>query len=119
MVRDRIVELVGRCDASVARLYESTLAPLVAKPEARLIYFLDITGGVQTRLRALDHLRGLVPTPDRAHVEELRTLVKTKLEMDAQLTLQRALRWWLFGHVPFTLVLVVLVAVHVFSVLYY
>jgi hypothetical protein len=39
--------------------------------------------------------------------------------MDAHYTLQRTLRWWLYGHVPFALVLIAVVAFHIFSVLYY
>ena len=118
-IQARIDTVVRECDASITHVYESTVAPLVAKPEARWIYFVDITGGIQTRLHSLDHLKGLVSAAERANVDELRALVKTKLEMDAQLTLQRALRWWLFGHVPFTIALVVLVVVHLWSVLYY
>ena len=117
--RRRIEALVGQCAPSIASVYKSTLAATMAGPQARLIYFVDITGGIQTRLRGLDHLKELVPRADLAHLEELRALVKTKLEMDAQLTLQRALRWWLFGHVPFTIVLGLLVAVHILAVLYY
>ena len=70
-------------------------------------------------MRRVDYLSRLVDEDDAQRLEELRTLMRTKLEMDAHYTLQKALRWWLYLHVPGGLVLTVLVAIHVFAVLYY
>ena len=56
---------------------------------------------------------------DLAQIDLLERDYRTKLEIDAHYTLQRALRWWLWLHVPASLVLLVFVAVHLFTVLYY
>jgi cytochrome b subunit of formate dehydrogenase len=39
--------------------------------------------------------------------------------LDAHYTLQKALRWWLYLHVPASLMLVLLVGLHVYAVIYY
>ena len=55
---------------------------------------------------------------DRDRVGELRAIVTEKAELDVQLSLQRALRVWLMLHVPPAIVLLGLLAVHIFAVLY-
>ena len=45
--------------------------------------------------------------------------MRTKLELDVHRTLQRPLRWWLYVHVPPSVLLLALVAVHLVTVLYY
>ena len=118
-VRGKVEDLVAVADESVRSFYQTNLAAALAGPETRLIYFVDITGGIQTRMRHLDHLQQFLGDADRRAVDELRTLLRTKLEMDAQYTLQKALRWWLYAHVPVAVALTVLVAFHVFAVWYY
>ncbi len=118
-VRDEVEALVAGADESVHSVYQTHLAAALAGPQTRLIYFVDITGGIQTRMRHLDHLQQFLGDADHRIVEQLRRLVRTKLEMDAQYTLQKALRWWLYAHVPVALALSVLLAVHVFAVWYY
>ncbi len=118
-VRGKVEDLVAVADESVRSFYQTNLAAALAGPQTRLIYFVDITGGIQTRMRHLDHLQQFLGDADRRTVDELRTLLRTKLEMDAQYTLQKALRWWLYAHVPVAVALTVLVAFHVFAVWYY
>ena len=52
-------------------------------------------------------------------LDDLQAMYKTKLEIDAHYTLQKALRWWLYLHVPVSIVLIVLLALHIFAVVYY
>ena len=118
-VRGKIEDLVAVADESVRSFYQTNLSAVLAGPETRLIYFVDITGGIQTRLRHLDHLEQFLGDADRRTIDELRMLLRTKLEMDAQYTLQKALRWWLYAHVPVAVALPVFVGFHVFAVWYY
>ena len=118
-IRGKVEDLVAVADESVRSFYQANLAAGFAGPQARLIYFVDITGGIQARLRHLDYLDQFLGVRDRRTVDELRSLVRTKLEMDAQYTLQRALRWWLYAHVPGAVVLTMLVMFHVYAVIYY
>ncbi len=118
-VAERAETTVASCSESVRRYYRTALAGVMTGPQPRLIYFVDITGGIQARVKDFDYLSRFVDPVEATRVAELRDLFKTKLEMDAHYTLQRALRWWLYAHVPLVGVLVVLVVLHVISVLYY
>ena len=44
---------------------------------------------------------------------------RTKLEIDAHYTLQQALRWWLYAHLPASFVLLVFILLHLYTVLFY
>ena len=70
-------------------------------------------------MRSFDHLRQFLDDDDAKRVEDLRGLVRAKIEMDAHYTLQKALRWWLYGHIPVAVALAVLVLFHVWTVFYY
>jgi hypothetical protein len=130
VVYDRVPELVAdvkrRAEALAAAasmpvqdFYRENIAAALAAPHVRLIYYFDITGGIQTRMRNFDYLRKLLPPAERERFAELEGLYRTKLEIDAHYTLQRALRWWLVGHVPVSVLLALLVIVHLVAVLYY
>ena len=118
-VRRRAEGLVSTCDRSVQSLYERKIAPALAAPERSAAYFLDVTGGVRSRLKELDYLVDLLPPAEKEKLAELERLYRTKLELDAHYTLQQALRVWLWVHLPPSLALLALAALHVFAVLYY
>jgi len=118
-VRGKAEALVASAPAPVQDFYRRQIAPEMARPRVRWIYFVDITGGIQGRLRELAFLRKLLTPEERPSLDELTALYRVKLEMDAQFTLQKALRGWLYGHVPASFVLLFLVALHIFAVLVY
>jgi hypothetical protein len=118
-IRRAAESLVERCDEPVRVLYRGQVAPLLVGPQHRAIYYLDITGGIHSRLKEFHHLRRFLHAGDREKLAELEQLFRTKLEIDAHYTLQRALRAWLYLHVPVSLVLGALVVLHVFQVTYY
>lgn len=118
-LRERAEELAREAPSPVRDLHRRSLAPLLAAPRFRWIYFADVTGGIANRLRELDYLAERLPAEERRTLDELRSVVRTKLELDAHYTLQRPLRWWLYGHVPPSLALLVLVLAHLMTVLYY
>ncbi len=118
-VRQRAEKLAESCDDSVRALFRKTVAPVLAAPRRRLIFFLDPTGGIQARLAPFRYLEDRLPPGERQKLGELERLFRAKLEIDAHYTLQRALRSWLYFHAPPSILLLALVAVHVFTVLYY
>ncbi len=118
-LRARAEELVREAPAPVRELHRRSLAPLLAAPRFRWIFFADVTGGIANRLRELDYLAERLPAGERGVLDELRSVVRTKLELDAHYTLQRPLRWWLYGHVPPSLALLALVVAHLVTVWYY
>lgn len=118
-LHQRAETLATSCDYATREFYRKTLAPILATPQTRLIYYLDITGGIQARTEQFDYLRALLPADEQEKLDDLQAMYKTKLEIDAHYTLQKALRWWLYLHVPVSIVLVVLLALHIFAVVYY
>ena len=125
-IPELIVELRQRAEAivesaiePVRALYRRDVAPVLAGPQPKWIYYIDATGGFRSKARRFEHIRALLVETDRQALDELLELYRTKLEMDAHFTLQRTLRVWLYLHVPVALLMFGLLALHVFFVLYY
>lgn len=118
-IREGAEKLVETCTDPVRDFYRKNLAPALAIPQPRAIYYVDITGGIQSRTRQFDYLRQVLSAEEREKLDRLETMYRTKLEMDAHFTLQRVLRVWLYTHVPLSLVLLVLIAIHLYVVWYY
>ena len=117
--RQKAERLIQTCELPVQDFYRTKLAPILAKPQPRLIFFLDITAGQTAKFKQFDTLRILLPDGEKQKLDHLLDICKTKLEMDAHCSLQRALRWWLYLHVPCSILLFVLTIIHVFVVFYY
>ena len=118
-IRQRAQKLAESCDDSIRSLFKKKVSPALAAPERNLIFFLDPTGGIQARLKPFRYLEGRLPASEKEKLAELERLYRAKLEIDAHYTLQRALRGWLYAHAPISLLLLALVALHIFTVLYY
>ncbi len=118
-IRERAEHLVTGCAPSTRDFYRKTMAPALAAPQTHLIYYLDITGGIRSRIEQFAYLRALLPAEEKQKLDTLQDLYRTKLEIDAHYTLQKALRGWLYLHVPVSIVVLVLLALHVFAVVYY
>jgi hypothetical protein len=118
-IRDRAERIVEECTETVRDFYRTNLAAVLATPRVRAIYYIDVTGGIQSELRQFDYVRRLLAAPEREKLDTIEAMYRTKLEIDAHYTLQRPLRWWLYTHVPVSLVLVLLVSLHLYAVLMY
>jgi len=118
-ISEKVDSLIETCADPVKDFYQKHLALALVTPRPRLIYCIDITGGIQSRLKQFDYLRGFLPSEEKEKLNKLEAFYKTKLEIDAHFTLQRILRLWLFTHVPLSFALLILLALHLFAVLYY
>jgi hypothetical protein len=116
-VREKAEGLADGLPAPARDYYRRSLEPGMRAPRNRPLAFINPRGGRREREFAL--LRGILPPESGEAVRGLEALYVTKLELDAHYTLQKALRWWLYIHVPPSLALLALVAYHVFSVFYY
>ncbi|MDH3744081.1 MAG: hypothetical protein OES47_03145 [Acidobacteriota bacterium] len=106
-------------DEAVRALYDRMLAPALGRPRRRWIYFVDVTGGIQSRLKEFGYLRALLPDEEKTRLDELERLFRAKLEIDAHYTLQQPLRWWLYSHLPASFVVLALLVLHLYTVLFY
>ncbi len=118
-IREAADKLIETCTDPVRDFYRKNVSAFLATPESRLMYYIDITGGIQARMRQFDYLRRVLSVEEKEKLDRLESLYRTKLEIDAHFTLQKTLRWWLYTHVPVSLVLLVLIALHLYAVLYY
>jgi len=118
-IRNKTEALVQTCADPVKDFYRKKIAMALTAAQPRMIYFLDVTGGIQSRIKPFEYVRGFLSLEEREKLDKLESFYKTKLEIDAHFTLQKTLRWWLYLHVPASLVLLVLVGFHIFTILYY
>lgn len=118
-LKKKAEELVEASDYQVRDFYRQNLQQAFAGPKPRLMYFVDITGGIRGRTQQFDYLARFLDQDEKFKLGELQKIYKSKLEMDAHYTLQRALRWWLYLHLPVSLVLILLLGYHIFAVVYY
>ncbi|MCZ6508134.1 MAG: hypothetical protein O7A04_08845 [Acidobacteria bacterium] len=115
----RAAKLAAASSEEVARLYERVVAPELARPVRRMLYFFDITGGIQSKLREFRYLSRFLGSEQLEALAQLEQLYRTKLEIDAHYTLQQPLRWWLSLHLPAALLLAAFVILHLVSVFLY
>ncbi len=118
-LKGKAEDIVEASDYQVRDFYRQNLQPAFAGPDPSLMYFVDITGGIGGKTKQFDYLRRFLPQDEKFKLGELQKIYKSKLEMDAHYTLQRALRWWLYLHLPVSLVLLLLLGYHIFAVVYY
>ncbi len=117
--REKAEAIIAQCSDPVKEFYMRNVAGSLIAPEPNLIYYIDITGGIQERMRQFSYLRNVLPSDEREKLDTLEDIFKNKLQMDAHFTLQRALQWWLYLHLPVSLILLSLLAIHLYAVFYY
>ena len=100
-------------------LYIQRLAPHMSGPRPRWGHYFNVTSLIQSESEQFNQVRSLLAERDRARLDELEELYRTKLEMDAHYTLQRTLRGWLYLHTPVAVAVVGLLTLHIFFVIYY
>ncbi len=118
-LRERAEKLVASCTDPIKDFYRTNLASTLATPEARLIYYIDVTGGVQSRVKQFEFLRRVLSSDEKEILDKIQRIYKSKLELDAHYSLQRSLRWWLYTHVPLSFVLLFMIVLHIFAVWYF
>jgi hypothetical protein len=97
--------------------YQSDIRAWLGRPEPAWAYVTNVQAGRLRYSQSLDRLDR--SAADRERLNKLRAIVFQKSELDVHLSLQRALRAWVWVHVPPAFALLGLLAVHVFAVLYF
>jgi hypothetical protein len=101
------------------RAYRANVRGLLEAPAPSWSYVFDPQGNRRRRLDSLSQLEPFLEGADRERIEAVSLIVKDKLDLDAHMSLQRALRTWLVAHVPAAALLLALVTVHFFAVVYF
>ena len=117
-LRSRAEAVAEDCDETLSFLYRRRVEPALRRPQTRLVFWFDITGGHHS-LRDFEYLRAAVDEEERQRLDALEDCYRTKLELDAHYTLQAALRYWLWAHTPASIALAALAAGHVATAVMY
>jgi hypothetical protein len=124
---ERVPELIDRLSTeaatlmagsgeTLARVYQQDIQPLLAAPRPVWATLFDLRGGRVRAIEPLTRIETFVEEADRDRLRSLTAIVHEKLDLDAHLSLQRALRLWLYGHIPPAMLLLGLLIVHVLAV---
>ncbi|MGQ0735147.1 MAG: hypothetical protein ACT4QD_16030 [Acidobacteriota bacterium] len=112
-------KLVTGAGETLSSLHAERVRPMLAAPAPRWSYVLDSRAARARQLEPLSRMEAFVDEGDRDRLRDLTAVVNDKLDLDVHSSLQRALRWWLYTHVPAAIVLLGLLVVHVFAVVYF
>ena len=118
-VREESQAVAEASSLMVRDFYRKDLAPVLAAPRNDFRFYVRPASSLRPLSGQFELLKRLAPSEDQPRVAALENLYETKLDMDAHYTLQKALRSWLYIHVPPSIVLLVLVAIHIVVVFSY
>ena len=115
--REQARESAASAGPRVQEFYQRHVAPDLEGPRPILA---SLTGGREAPSpRAYEILERTLTAEQAEALGEVRRLHRAKRDMDVHYALQRVLRTWLVLHLPPAIVLLGLVALHIFFVLYF
>jgi hypothetical protein len=126
---DRIPEMADRLQSEadavargasdlLERFYSGEIRPSLAGVAPSWSFLVGLAGDRERRLTPFRNVAQFVSEDDQDRLKGLEAIVTEKFELDAQYSLQRALRLWLPLHLFPAIGLLGLLAVHIFAVLY-
>ncbi len=122
-LRQRLVveadALMNDASDALALTYATHLRPSLVEPRVSLGWITGSTGDREQLLRPLVEVGAFLDEGERARVRDLESIVHDKVDLDAQLSLQRVLKGWLAAHVPTAVALLGLLFVHVVAVIWF
>ena len=125
-IPDLVDQLVAEADKLVVeasdvldRFYQQDLRPSLSTLKPSWSYVFDVRSGRERALEPFRQIGGYVGADEKPKVDDLMSLYTEKIELDAQWSVQRVLRLWLWLHVPTAALLMGLLVIHVFTWLWY
>ena len=103
----------------VKDLYKRNTTNELDRIQPRPGYLFDPAGSIKQKTWSLEKTARYSSAKDANAIKELTRIYQSKLELDVHYTLQHVLRGWLSLHIPFSLILLLLIAIHIAIVLYY
>ena len=97
---------------AISQLYQHRLLRFFAGPQNLWSHLGQSARPRQALLGEIDALRRYVKESDRESLSEIAQLVRRKDDLDYRYACQRALKGWLFVHIPMTYGLLLVMAVH-------
>ncbi len=118
-LQERAIEAAAPLPMSMRNFCTEYIASIFVQPRFAPAYLFDLGGGIQAQVRKLDYIRKNASLREKRSLSTLEKICRARLELDAHFTLQTVLRKWLYLHIPASLLLIILTALHVFAVIYY
>lgn len=118
-LRGRAESAAAGAEAGVRTWYEQEVAADMAAPRMSTAVLLRDPARPGGGTRHIELLERTLPSESVAALHAIRELHASKHELDVHYTLQRVLRGWLYLHLPVAVVLLVMVALHVFFIIYF
>jgi hypothetical protein len=108
-------------DASdvLERFYRTEIRDRLARVSPSWSFLLDVRGGRDRALEPFRRVGRFVDPSEKEKVDDLMEIYTEKIELDAHYSLQGVLRRWLVLHVPGAGLLMGLLAIHVFTWVWY
>ncbi|PYI89888.1 MAG: hypothetical protein DME26_00035 [Verrucomicrobia bacterium] len=97
---------------TIADFYIRNLRDFFDRPKNLLLHMLEVRRPLNTLLDDINDLSRFLNAQERALIDQISELVRQKDGLDYQLSLQLALRTWLFVHIPLTYSLLIFSVVH-------
>ena len=110
-----IVLLTAEQSAPLVQFYRNEMRPFLERPNERRLLLSD-AGKAQTSFAGL---RALMPAPAHSTIDDLRDICEEARQLQSQQRLHRWLHFWLLFHIPVSLALILLGAVHAVMALKY
>jgi hypothetical protein len=117
-LRDEADAVAANASEMLTRAYQSEIRPQLAAVAPSWGYLFDMSGSRARKMGPLQHVAQFLAEDEQARLDDLQAIFGEKTELDAHLSLQRALRLWIWLHVPPSMLLLGALAVHVAAVLY-
>ncbi|HET9234001.1 MAG TPA: hypothetical protein VFP10_07685 [Candidatus Eisenbacteria bacterium] len=118
-LREQSQALAEASSVMVRDFYRTDLAAVFDAPRNDLRFYIRPASGMRPLSRQFALLRTLATVEDQERIAALQSLYEAKLDLDTHYTLQRALRTWLYIHVPPSIALLALVTIHIVVVFSY
>jgi hypothetical protein len=118
-LRAEAEEIVKGASQPLIDFHRSELVPALSGPQPSLSFVLDVTGGRLQQMAVFTHMASRLSAAEKEKLVDLKQILLEKNNLDAQLSLQRLLRFWLYLHVPASAALTALVLVHIGAWIYY
>ena len=110
-----LVRLTEQSGAQLQSAYKDTIRPYLAQRGA---YRHELNDGRAAKA-FFEQLRMVMPEQVRPVIDDMEGICQDKRDLDLQSRLHRILRGWLLAHVPLSLVLILLGAIHAVMALRY
>lgn len=117
--RERAEERAAAAGPRARSFYDRHVAPDLESPGPMVATLSRRASRTGPSPRSYEILESTLSAEQAAALDEVRRLHEAKLDMDVHYALQRLLRGWLYLHLPPAVVLLGLVALHIFFVLYF